>query len=173
MTYNELDIDGLDNVLVSSDLVTGYYRYTCTQYDDYTKYKWDIENDEWYIYPDKNECLVLVKTPIKNNLSVSVENDCGVFYDSIEIHAEHVIFEEPEEKPISLFPNPAKDYINIQYKDIMTVNIYNSQGNLVLTNKFNYKNNVNIDLSKLESSIYIMEIITKDKTISKRIAVIK
>lgn len=173
MTYDELKIDGLDNVLVSSDLITGYYRYTCTQYDNLTKYKWNIENDEWYIYPNKNECLVLVKTPIKNNLSVSVENDCGVFYDSIEIHAEHVIFEEPEEKTISLFPNPAKDYINIQYKDIMTVNIYNSQGNLVLTNNYNYNNNVNIDLSKLESSIYIMEIITKDKTISKRIAVIK
>lgn len=60
-----------------------------------------------------------------------------------------------------MFPNPAKDFINI-YKgseDIYVVNIYNNQGFLVLTQKFSTgQSSININISNLEDGLYYIKI---------------
>ncbi len=55
---------------------------------------------------------------------------------------------------LNVYPNPAKDFINIDAEDLNVINVYNIQGQLVSS----YVNNVNtIDISDFESGIYIIE----------------
>jgi len=68
---------------------------------------------------------------------------------------------------ISIYPNPAKNFINIETnEDIISVNIYNTVGQLV---KNSSQRRVNI--SDLPSSIYIIEVNTKNKTTTERLII--
>lgn len=75
---------------------------------------------------------------------------------------------------ISIFPNPANQYLiingldaNIQNK----INIYNLEGKLVLTGESENKNQIKINTEKLKSGVYILKISNKIETIHKRIEI--
>ena len=55
---------------------------------------------------------------------------------------------------VEIYPNPAKDIINISGSDIMKVEIYNSVGQLIISTE--HKNE--IDVSMLNSGLYIVRI---------------
>lgn len=63
-------------------------------------------------------------------------------------------------KDIAIFPNPAKDYINVAFgasTENSLVSIYDLKGNLVFEGDFNDRNNV-ISLEALQSGVYIVKI---------------
>jgi Flp pilus assembly pilin Flp len=68
--------------------------------------------------------------------------------------------EENEYLDLKIYPNPAKTFVNIAFINtdlLKNINVYNSIGQLILNTK---KSNVNI--SKLDSGIYYIEIIDKN-----------
>ena len=71
-----------------------------------------------------------------------------------------------EEKQIQIFPNPAKDFINIQFDGkIKSVEIYNLQGQKLIT-----ATQKQINISSLSSGVYLMHIQSMDgKIIAKKI----
>lgn len=59
---------------------------------------------------------------------------------------------------ISVYPNPVKDFLKISnIQDIKKVNIYDMSGKLVFMKELNNKN-ADLDLSKLNSGIYILKV---------------
>lgn len=74
---------------------------------------------------------------------------------------------------ISIHPNPFSDTITISnpnFKDLNTLEVYDLSGRLI--NKFNLKdmkNSLQIDLSNLESSIYLMVIKSNQGSITKKL----
>lgn len=75
-----------------------------------------------------------------------------------------------------LYPNPAKDIINIKLKlninDKIDVNIYNIQGKLVLnTTKALINNKSQIDIASLKSGMYFLKIFDGEKQLTKKLMV--
>jgi bacillolysin len=68
--------------------------------------------------------------------------------------------DDTENKLILLYPNPVDDILNIGYDKDFSVKIYNLQGDL----QFTAENQARIDLTKLKSGIYILQLDTEKGT---------
>ncbi|WP_299363670.1 T9SS type A sorting domain-containing protein [Winogradskyella sp.] len=69
----------------------------------------------------------------------------------------------------SIYPNPTKDQFTIQLdnrSELQNVNIYNNFGQLVLTSKV-----INVDISKLTSGLYMVEIVTAKSKGTKKLII--
>lgn len=172
-TYKDIKIDGAENVLISSDLTTGYYKYTCTMFENFNDYKWTIENPEWEITPNGNECIVHITTLIDNKLIVSAENYCDIHYDTLYLKATSTLTDKLKSDHHTIFPNPTKNNITVHYNNIVNIQILNTYGQVIYDNNYNHENNVSIDLSILENSTYIVKIITNKEIYTQRITLIK
>ena len=100
-------------------------------------------------------------------------NDATIKYPLLEVKYDHnvdTIFETkwitflPDNKKelytesveVSIYPNPREDFVNIvTSENMLSVNIYNTQGKIVLTST-----EKRIDISNLPSSIYFIEVNT-------------
>ena len=169
--YDEIVIEGLENISVATNLATGCYRYTVGNVGRHEHYTWEIDNQDWKIIPDNNECIVCATTPEKGTLYVRAENSCGSVSDYIVLNAEFI--EDQDNANVRIYPNPITDFVNIQQSDISRINVYDSYGQLVLRNDYNFDSHVTLDLSSLKNSVYIIEIITLEKTFVERINIIK
>lgn len=108
----------------------------------------------------------LVNTPTWNSGIVAPINaSCG---SSKTDQQEHSIIDN---NTFSIYPNPAKNEINISLKlnqnEKMTLNIYNVNGQLVITNNRLIKeenNTIKVDTNLLDSGIYFCALITGSET---------
>jgi hypothetical protein len=68
-----------------------------------------------------------------------------------------------EEQPITVYPNPANNILNIKNAQVGTVvNIYSISGQFVITNVIN--SDGTIDISSLQSGIYTLQLSNADAT---------
>jgi hypothetical protein len=69
-----------------------------------------------------------------------------------------------------VFPNPARDRINLCFGDINPVNcnirLYDINGRLVLTENISNSSKINLDVSYIAGGTYILEVIQPDKSVS-------
>lgn len=74
---------------------------------------------------------------------------------------------------VILYPNPVQDILHIRVLDTksqsITVEIYNSMGQFMKTEKMGKTSNVTIDVSGLPSGLYIVRAITDNSAVSKQI----
>ena len=71
----------------------------------------------------------------------------------------------------SFYPNPVEDIMHLDHFEIQKVSIYNIIGQLVAVKNFDNQATNTIDLSELESGIYILQL--KNDTAEKTIKVVK
>lgn len=76
------------------------------------------------------------------------------------------------EGSINIYPNPAKDNLNIKGSGIMSVAIYNVVGQMVYSSDMAEDNQI-IDLGGLTSGIYMVKVKTSSEEIVKRISVVR
>jgi len=77
------------------------------------------------------------------------------------------------EKSIHIYPNPANDYVWIDLSDdLVSVEIYNINGQLVYNNDVLQKNS-RLDISKLSGGTYLLKLITKHQMLVKELNIIK
>ncbi|WP_170233959.1 T9SS type A sorting domain-containing protein [Bizionia myxarmorum] len=72
----------------------------------------------------------------------------------------------------SIYPNPAKGYVNVSSNLEATTNlgVYDITGKLVLTNTISFGNN-KLNIASLSSGIYLMRVSTSTKTITKKLII--
>ncbi|MEY8759820.1 T9SS type A sorting domain-containing protein [Chryseobacterium tongliaoense] len=76
---------------------------------------------------------------------------------------------QEKNKEIKVFPNPAKDFIQIQSDDIIkNVKIFNAQERMIFNQDFNQKQTT-INLSTILVGAYVMKITTDKSEVSKKI----
>ena len=67
-------------------------------------------------------------------------------------------------KPINVYPNPAKDILNINCVGMKEVNITNSLGQVIKQLKVN-TDKQKIDISGLAKGLYLLKIVTKENIV--------
>lgn len=91
----------------------------------------------------------------------------NIWVDNINIFNGQVGIEENEGNSIAIFPNPAKDVLNItSEKAINQIDVYDVNGKLVKSYT-NVSNNINI--KDLATGVYTLNITTEDGQVSKKI----
>ncbi len=108
-----------------------------------------------------------------------VSNDAFIFLiDDISINTSSVVNENSiKDNPISIYPNPANDIINIDFgnntvKDTK-IKIYNTIGEMVYSSDNIKSKNIQIDMSNNTKGIYFIKIQTPDNNIISKISLIK
>lgn len=76
-----------------------------------------------------------------------------------------------KENPVKVFPNPAKNILNIQFEETIKadaqIHIYNNMGSLVLSAEINKGNAVKtIDVSQLQSGLYFYSVTLSGEKLS-------
>jgi hypothetical protein len=91
----------------------------------------------------------------------------NIWIDNINISNQPAGIEENEDNSIAIFPNPAKDVLNItSEKAINQIDVYDVNGKLVKS----YTNvNNTINVKDLATGVYMLNITTEDGQVSKKI----
>lgn len=112
---------------------------------------------------------VVAVTKTKRIVSLNT-NDADVVFNPAFLGVNTV----PADDLISLFPNPAKNSININssLKGVSAIEIYNSFGQKMIS-AVAEKEVTKLDVSSLPSGIYHMKIINESKTIIKQVQIVK
>ena len=106
-----------------------------------------------YITPQRHDTKIKV---------VATKQDHYRYEDYIEVKS-HLNDEE-----INIYPNPTKDFINIESRGIKKIEIYNSLGQkLKEIDNYNYDEIIRIDCSGFNKGIYHLQIIYEGKSIVK------
>ena len=105
------------------------------------------------------------------NITVEAVNGCGTGSSlSLTINPPNNVLENNNQ--ISIYPNPAKNYVNIENAQNSSINIYNAIGVLVYT--VNSKNETTkIDVSSFDAGIYFLEISNQNETVKQTITIVK
>lgn len=86
------------------------------------------------------------------NFSLEWLTDGNDIYNPTQIIDNHDV-----ENILNIYPVPAKSFVNIDAEQIISVKIYNSLGDVVMTKTFDGANQVKIDVASLPSGIYVIE----------------
>ncbi|MEP7196158.1 MAG: T9SS type A sorting domain-containing protein [Saprospiraceae bacterium] len=73
--------------------------------------------------------------------------------------------------PIEIFPDPVQDMLNVEisdYSDVLKIEIYNLNGNLILSKVNPFNKDINLNLNSISSGLYILKIRTKSAEFVKR-----
>lgn len=101
------------------------------------------------------------------------------FLDDFNLSSTPLLINEINESNyISVFPQPAKNSLNIQVKlnnsEINTLDLYNSQGKILSSNVLNKNDeNINLDVSQFKSGIYFIKVHSKNNLYTKKVQIIK
>lgn len=76
---------------------------------------------------------------------------------------------------INISPNPVSDFLNIRFEQPTTgkFNIYNNIGQLVLNNKFNNTNSINLNVGNLSNGNYNITLLTEKQVLNDKFIKIK
>ena len=108
-----------------------------------------------------------ITNTIPNRLTYFDEIDCNLF--PFEIEAITSLNEFIEEVDILVYPNPTKDFVQLELKgegNFQTI-LYNSVGDVVLSHSLRTKQKV--DLSELANGVYFLVLLKEGKLIRKKI----
>ncbi|GAA5098496.1 T9SS type A sorting domain-containing protein [Chryseobacterium ginsengisoli] len=118
-----------------------------------------------------------IKTKSTLNVGDSFSNKAGIYFDynapiitnNYTTTVQNVLATSEinkENKTISIYPNPVKDVLNIQFKnEIVKAEIYDATGRILISTSV--KGN-SINVSELTKGNYILKLSTKDKTFTQK-----
>lgn len=141
---------------------------------DATAYLWDFD-DQLAMLPDTNTNTSYTYTMNGTYIvTLAAFNDCGVSYSSQSINVSVVGIDEAVENSLSIFPNPAHEFINLNI-DNNTENIYKIQIHNVLGQEIyvDYNPDINkvINLKDLNKGVYYLTVSTSERLLTNKFIV--
>ena len=101
----------------------------------------------------------------KNGEAIEIDPDCTTIY-ALAVSSETNALQETEKSPMVVFPNPVKDMVSIEGRDVAEIQVYNILG--VKVKSFTNTNRFNVE--GLPAGFYLLRIIDKEgNTFSERI----
>jgi len=91
------------------------------------------------------------------------------YFDDIRLNTNMATLDNEWNTSINLYPNPCSNEINIESEEMISdCSLYNSLGQFIMQYPLNATNQT-IDVSNLESGLYIMKLRVQDKMITRKI----
>ena len=174
----KLEILGLTEVAISTDLWPGIYNYCLADSTELhgCNIYWSCSNPDWIVMPttDPIWCKLIAKS--LGQATLTATSDCGYGCDtlcSLDINASYFDVDEIEAQTIILFPNPTQGQVTIQAPQLRHVKFYNMNGVVCKDLSFELPDMVNIDINDLGQGFYIVEIVTVQGKTSKKLFVLE
>lgn len=168
-------INGVANVYVASNLISGVYRYTVDAEDLVGSIQWSLSNPDWQIVEaDENYCLVFVGTPgfatLTANFSVS---ECGEMERSFDINAGYFGLGDGQDVDAKIYPNPTRGQLTVEAEGIERVRVVNMMGQVLDDVVVGRDDQVTLNLNPYAPSVYLIEIETVYGVTKRRVTVCK
>ncbi len=154
------EITGLQEVFVSTDVVTNQYNYHIDSVAYATRYEWFCEGPDWIVDTLGTRCTLMTTSPGNTTLKVRAWNDCGFSEQEIIIHAGFHDVDENQRIAVALYPNPANDMVTIAAEGIERVRVFDSRGQIVKEIGNIEAEQVEMNISHLPSALYTVEVST-------------
>jgi len=77
--------------------------------------------------------------------------------------------DESEEHLFSVYPNPVKDVVNVDCKDIEQIYLFNAVGQNIESFSVEGDDKIQIDMSGLPSGVYILQAVSQGRTLTRQI----
>ena len=174
----KLEIHGFAEIAISTDLWHGFYSYCLADSAELhgCDIHWSCSNPDWILMPTDNPvwCRLVAKT--LGQATLTAVSDCGYGCDtvcSMDINASFFGLDETEPQTVVIFPNPSHGQVTIQAPQIRQVKFYSSLGVVLKDLSFGTTDMVSIDINDLAQGFYIVEIITAQGEVSKKILVLE
>ncbi len=116
----------------------------------------------------KSVCDYIGMQPDKVTIAFN-NSGCESAYEVLDICSNSI--DEEMYELVNVYPNPAKDKINIKTKngeEVDRITVYNAFGKIILSE---LNCNTSVDLSQYETGIYIVEVKLKNQMIRKKVMV--
>jgi len=133
-----------------------------------------------FMNPDKTILTIKPQQDFESNMVYTVTFGGGVIENNYDIELENdftfsfstgVTGITETKNNIIIYPNPAKNEINITNANNSIIEIYNILGNLVYSSE-NRKNTCTINISEFSQGSYVIRILYKNRIISKKINIV-
>lgn len=130
----------------------------------------DTYSFTWMVGEYDNEVGFTISCEGEELFKIDTVNNIGTFLE-YELNCLNDVNEIITENNISILPNPANNYFNIEGENIINVEIYNTTGQIV--DAINVKNdNIKVSTDKYNNGIYFVKVITSDNKATIRKIVI-
>ena len=97
-----------------------------------------------------------------------ISDECSGLFQNVNVIYNHVSIEENTKANVSVYPNPAKDYIKLAISgQLSVVRIYNCIGTIVEEMEIDSED-VEIDISEYNSGIYFININGENGNVIKK-----
>lgn len=152
------EIEGIQNVHVATNIFPGEYTYRINKIPRVKDYVWSLSNPNWSLYPNQNECRVIVKTHESAILTVRAKNSCGNDERSITLNANFYDVDESSDQAPHAYPNPASNLLTVEGLNIQRLIITNIIGQELIVHNGCGRDKIVLDTSGLDNGIYILSI---------------
>lgn len=166
------EIMGLQDIFVSTDFVQYEYNYHIDPVAFATHYEWVCDVSDWIVDASETHCALLATSSGTASLKVRAWNDyCGYTEQEIVIRAGFFDVDDNLTTPIKVYPNPAYDKVFIEAERIISIRLFDSLGQCHINKEGEHNDVMEIDLSHLHSSVYIIEILTEQGRVIRKLNV--
>jgi len=152
-----------------SDIIVGEGIFTSSETQATWKRQEVVINYYSGLKPDKVSIIALSSSNavLGDNSRSGIKIGSALLLDNIILGEQEIEKKQPEYY-MYVFPNPVKSYINIETNDprAESIQIFNMEGKLVLSQPIVQKEQLTIDLSSLPNSTYIYKVIGQNKVIT-------
>ncbi len=112
------------------------------------------------------------KICFKSDFRTGPNTNPSVVYSFFANLANPLSIDSEELSELKVYPNPAKEAINIACKNnIKNITIYNSIGQSIKTIQVDNTNNTHINVANLSKGVYYLNVLTAEKVITKKIII--
>ena len=166
ITPKEMEIQGLTQIAVASDLWPGIYNYCITNQDVFNgcDINWTCSNPNWIITPftDNPYWLRLVANSYGEGIltaTATCSDECNVAA-SINLNATHLDVDEIASNPVSIYPNPTNTFLSIEANSLEHIKIFNIYGQVVKDLTVDKASIATLFVGDLTDGVYMIEIST-------------
>ena len=166
------EILGLQDIFVSTDFVQYEYNYFINPVAFATHYGWVCEGLDWIVDATETHCTLTATSPGTATLKVRAWNDyCGYTEQEILIHAGFFDLDEKQSLSVAVYPNPAHDKVFIKAEGIISVSLFDMLGQCLIKKEGDNNDTMEISINNLHSSVYIIEILTEQGKVMRKLNV--
>ena len=168
--YYKIQLNAGKNYIITPRLHDSYNTGNSTYYTVDAMYAYSTDGVNWSnFYDDVTESFFTVGgSTVYFCVMPYFEGKTGTYLLDIQV-APTTGIDESEDSSFSIYPNPVKDVLNINCKDIKQVSLFNVVGQKIESYRTEGNDKVQIDLSGLPSGVYFLQAVNQGHNLTRRI----